>query len=572
MAMRKKLPIGIESFEEAVYQGFYFVDKTEFISTLLNNWGKVNLFTRPRRFGKSLNMSMLKAFFEIGCDKALFDGLKISSEKGLCEEYMGKFPVIFISLKGVDGLDYESAYSAIRNIIGNEALRFDFLADSALLSPEEKVLYAQLVRMDKGKTPEDNMFTMSKDILELSLRTLSMLLKKHYGRETIILIDEYDVPLDKAFQGGYYDRMVSLIRSIFGNALKTNPNLYFAVLTGCMRISKESIFTGLNNLNVLSITNARFDEYFGFTDEEVMELLEYYGLTEHYGTIKEWYDGYRFGNVSVYSPWDVIRYCDALLEDPQAPPEDYWSNTSSNSIVRRFIDKAGARTREEIESLIAGETIVKEIRQDLTYNEVDSSIENLWSVLFTTGYLTQRSRIDGKTFELAIPNREVKELFVSQIKEWFKESSTKDAPKLDRFCEAFPAGDAETIEELFNDYLWNSISVRDSAARKGKKENFYHGMLLGLLHHKENWLVKSNVESGEGYGDIIIEVPESRTGVVVELKYAESGGGMEVACVKALGQIDTKDYTAYLEADGMKNIVKIGIACFRKHCRVQLGE
>lgn len=572
MAMRKKLPIGIESFEEAVYQGFYFVDKTEFISTLLNNWGKVNLFTRPRRFGKSLNMSMLKAFFEIGCDKALFDGLKISSEKGLCEEYMGKFPVIFISLKGVDGLDYESAYSAIRNIIGNEALRFDFLADSALLSPEEKVLYAQLVRMDKGKTPEDNMFTMSKDILELSLRTLSMLLKKHYGRETIILIDEYDVPLDKAFQGGYYDRMVSLIRSIFGNALKTNPNLYFAVLTGCMRISKESIFTGLNNLNVLSITNARFDEYFGFTDEEVMELLEYYGLTEHYGTIKEWYDGYRFGNVSVYSPWDVIRYCDALLEDPQAPPEDYWSNTSSNSIVRRFIDKAGARTREEIESLIAGETIVKEIRQDLTYNEVDSSIENLWSVLFTTGYLTQRSRIDGKTFELAIPNREVKELFVSQIKEWFKESSTKDAPKLDRFCEAFPAGDAETIEELFNDYLWNSISVRDSAARKGKKENFYHGMLLGLLHHKENWLVKSNVESGEGYSDIIIEVPESRTGVVVELKYAESGGGMEVACVKALGQIDTKDYTAYLEADGMKNIVKIGIACFRKHCRVQLGE
>ena len=572
MAMRKKLPIGIESFEEAVYQGFYFVDKTEFISTLLNNWGKVNLFTRPRRFGKSLNMSMLKAFFEIGCDKALFDGLKISSEKGLCEEYMGKFPVIFISLKGVDGLDYESAYSAIRNIIGNEALRFDFLADSALLSPEEKVLYAQLVRMDKGKTPEDNMFTMSKDILELSLRTLSMLLKKHYGRETIILIDEYDVPLDKAFQGGYYDRMVSLIRSIFGNALKTNPNLYFAVLTGCMRISKESIFTGLNNLNVLSITNARFDEYFGFTDEEVMELLEYYGLTEHYGTIKEWYDGYRFGNVSVYSPWDVIRYCDALLEDPQAPPEDYWSNTSSNSIVRRFIDKAGARTREEIESLIAGETIVKEIRQDLTYNEVDSSIENLWSVLFTTGYLTQRSRIDGKTFELAIPNREVKELFVSQIKEWFKESSTKDAPKLDRFCEAFPAGDAETIEELFDDYLWNSISVRDSAARKGKKENFYHGMLLGLLHHKENWLVKSNVESGEGYSDIIIEVPESRTGVVVELKYAESGGGMEVACVKALGQIDTKDYTAYLEADGMKNIVKIGIACFRKHCRVQLGE
>ena len=515
---------------------------------------------------------MLKAFFEIGCDKALFDGLKISSEKGLCEEYMGKFPVIFISLKGVDGLDYESAYSAIRNIIGNETLRFDFLADSALLSPEEKVLYAQLVRMDKGKTPEDNMFTMSKDILELSLRTLSMLLKKHYGRETIILIDEYDVPLDKAFQGGYYDRMVSLIRSIFGNALKTNPNLYFAVLTGCMRISKESIFTGLNNLNVLSITNARFDEYFGFTDEEVMELLEYYGLTEHYGTIKEWYDGYRFGNVSVYSPWDVIRYCDALLEDPQAPPEDYWSNTSSNSIVRRFIDKAGARTREEIESLIAGETIVKEIRQDLTYNEVDSSIENLWSVLFTTGYLTQRSRIDGKTFELAIPNREVKELFVSQIKEWFKESSTKDAPKLDRFCEAFPAGDAETIEELFNDYLWNSISVRDSAARKGKKENFYHGMLLGLLHHKENWLVKSNVESGEGYSDIIIEVPESRTGVVVELKYAESGGGMEVACVKALGQIDTKDYTAYLEADGMKNIVKIGIACFRKHCRVQLGE
>lgn len=569
--MKKKLPIGVESFEKVIGDGFYYVDKTGLISNLLNNWGEVNLFTRPRRFGKSLNMSMLNAFFEIGCDKALFDGLRISSEKELCEEYMGRFPVISISLKGVDGLDYDSAYSAIRNIIGNEALRFDFLGDSALLSPEEKILYAQLIRMEKGRTSEDSMFTMSKDILELSLRTLSMLLKKHYGREAVILIDEYDVPLDKAFQGGYYDRMVPLIRNIFGNALKTNPSLHFAVLTGCMRISKESIFTGLNNLNVLSITNARFDEYFGFTEEEVMELLEYYGLTEHYGTIKEWYDGYRFGNVSVYSPWDVIRYCDALLEDPQAPPEDYWSNTSSNSIVRRFIDKAGARTREEIESLIAGETIVKEIRQDLTYNEVDSSIENLWSVLFTTGYLTQRSRIDGKTFELAIPNREVKELFISQIKEWFKESSAKDAPKLDRFCEAFPAGDAETIEELFNDYLWNSISVRDSAARKGNKENFYHGMLLGLLHHKENWLVKSNVESGEGYSDIIIEVPESRTGVVVELKFAENGG-MESACAEALEQIDTKDYAAYLEADGMKKIIKIGIACFRKHCRVQLGE
>ena len=564
MTGKKKLPIGIESFEEIRKEGFYYVDKTGVIGQLLEKWGKVNLFTRPRRFGKSLNMSMLKAFFEIGGDPALFEGLEISEKKELCEKYMGQFPVISISLKSVEGLSFTAAGDALKTVIGTEALRFSFLEESTVLSENDKKMYRQLTTVG---TSETGLFDMSMGVLTSSLKTLALLLHKHYDKQVILLIDEYDVPLDKAFQYGYYDEMVSLLRNMFGNALKTNPNLYFAVLTGCLRISKESIFTGLNNLKVLTLTDVRFDEYFGFTDTEVKGMLEYYGLSEHYGEVKEWYDGYRFGNVEVYCPWDVINYCDLLKADPNAFPQDYWSNTSGNAMVRRFIDKADTRTRDEIERLIAGDEIVKEIHQELTYNELDSSIENLWSVLFTTGYLTQRGQ-KGKKYRLTIPNNEIRELFISQIREWFRDVSRKDGETLNQFCEAFPDQNPEKIEEIFSDYLWNTISIRDTASTK--KENFYHGILLGLLGYKSNWLVKSNAESGFGYSDILVEVPKNRTGIVIELKYAEDGN-MDAACEKALQQIEDRDYAAKLKDDGMRNIIKYGIACYKKNCKVVLG-
>ena len=564
MMGKKKLPIGVDIFEKLIRQDFYYVDKTGLIADFLRNWGEVNLFTRPRRFGKSLNMSMLKAFLEIGCDKTLFDGLKISQETDLCEKYMGQFPVISISLKSVDGLTFETACTALKSVIGNEALRFSFLSDSVKLSHDEKEMYRGFAEVRKG------IFTMSDDMMPTSLQNLSALLAKHYGKPVILLIDEYDVPLDKAFQHGYYDEMVSLIRSMFGNALKTNPNLYFAVLTGCLRVSKESIFTGLNNMKVLSIADVRFDEYFGFTDDEVREMLKYYDLSEHYEAVKEWYDGYQFGNVSVYCPWDVVSYCDSLCADSDALPEDYWSNTSSNSIVRRFIDKANKQTKDEIERLIAGETIVKDIKQELTYSELDKTIDHLWSVLFTTGYLTHRGREGGKKYRLVIPNLEIRELFVTQIREWFNDIAVSDSPKLDQLCEAFPSKDAEKVENLLNDYLWNTISVRDTAVAKEKQENFYHGILLGLLSHKENWLVKSNAESGEGYSDILVEVPESRTGVVIELKYAQEGQ-LDAACAEALKQIEHKQYASALKSDGMTTIVKYGIACYKKHCKVVIA-
>ena len=565
MTGKKKLPIGIESFEEIRKEGFYYVDKTGVLEQLLEKWGKVNLFTRPRRFGKSLNMSMLKAFFEIGGNPALFEGLKISEKKELCEKYMGQFPVISISLKSVEGLSFAAACDALKTVIGIEALRFSFLEESTVLSENDKKMYRQLTTVG---TSETGLFDMPIEVLASSLKTLSALLHKHYGRQVILLIDEYDVPLDKAFQYGYYDEMVSLIRNMFGNALKTNPNLYFAVLTGCLRIAKESIFTGLNNFEVLSVLDAQYDECFGFTDAEVKDMLDYYNLSEHYAEVKEWYDGYRFGNTEVYCPWDVIRYCKSLCADPKAIPEDYWSNTSGNAMVSRFIDKADTQTRDEIERLISGEEIVKEIHQELTYNELDSSIENLWSVLFTTGYLTQRGRAGEDQYRLVIPNREIRKLFIKQIREWFRDVSRKDGETLNQFCEAFPEQNPEKIEEIFSDYLWNTISIRDTAS--SKKENFYHGILLGLLGYKSNWLVKSNAEAGIGYSDILVEVPKNRTGIVIELKYAEDGN-MDAACEKALQQIEDRDYAAKLRDDGMRNIIKYGIACYKKNCKVVLG-
>ena len=566
MAGKKKLPVGIEFFDELIEQDFYYVDKTPMIASLLQNWSKVNLFTRPRRFGKSLNMSMLKCFFEIGGDPGLFQGLKIAQERELWEKYMGQFPVIFISLKNVEGLSFDAAKASLKYTLGREAGRFPFLLESEKLTDQEKNSYRALTEI--GKNGE---FQMSDPAMEKALLTLSDLLSKHYGKKVIILIDEYDVPLDKAFQYGFYDEMVSLIRNLFGSGLKTNPDLQFAVLTGCLRIAKESIFTGLNNFKVLSVLNAQYDEYFGFTDVEVREMLEYYDLSEHYEETKEWYDGYRFGQTEVYSPWDVINYCELLRGDPSAKPENYWANTSGNAIVRRFIDKADGQTRNDIESLIAGEEIVRAIHQELTYNELDKSIDNLWSVLFTTGYLTHRGRVDGgageQAYRLVIPNREVRGLFVSQIREWFKETTREDPHMLSEFCQAFPDKDAAKIEELFGDYLWKTISIRDTAS--SRKENFYHRILLGLLAYQESWLILSNAESGIGYSDILVEVPKGRVGIVIELKYAENGR-LEEACTAALRQIAEKDYEARLRDDGMRSILSYGIACYKKNCRVLL--
>lgn len=564
--MKKKLPVGIENFREFFTEDFYYVDKTMFIKDLLQNWGKVNLFTRPRRFGKSLNISMLKYFFEIGSDTSCFDGLKIMQEKALCKEYMGKFPVISISLKSVDGLKYESALAALRTVIGNEAGRFRFLHESSELDKDDKNSYDQLILME---TKGNSKYAMSDAALIDSLRTLSQLLEKHYGRKTILLIDEYDVPLDKAFQAGYYDEMVSLIRNLLGNALKTNDSLYFAVLTGCLRISKESIFTGLNNLKVHTISDVRYDEYFGFTNSDVDELLEFYGLSSYKDMIRDWYDGYHFGDTDVYCPWDVINYCDELLADPGAEPENYWANTSGNDLIRRLLKKANQSTKSDVEQLINGETITKTIRQELTYREVEDSIDNIWSVLYSTGYLTCRRRVPGKRMKLALPNREVRELFIDLVKDWFEEITQADSGKISRFCAAFPSGDTDTIQEMLGNYLWDSISVRDTAVRRNMKENFYHGMLLGLLQSQDSWLVKSNAEAGEGYSDISIQTPD-KIGIIIELKYTDDGN-LEAACKEALEQIEEKKYAEGLKRRGMKKVIKYGIAFCGKECLVVIG-
>ena len=561
--MRRKLPIGIDGFEKIRTNDFYYADKTLFIKELLQNWGEVNLFTRPRRFGKTLNMSMLKCFFEIGGDPALFEGLKIAQEKELCEKYMGKFPVISISLKSVDGLSYEAAVTALRRAIGNEACRFGFLTESERLGQNDKELYMGLTAVKDGK------YLMTDGVLTDSLKTLSLLLEKHYGQKAILLIDEYDVPLDKAFQAGYYDEMVSLIRNLLGNALKTNDSLYFAVLTGCLRISKESIFTGLNNPKVHTISDVRYDEYFGFTNADVDELLEFYGLSAYKDTIKDWYDGYRFGDTDVYCPWDVINYCDELLADPSAEPENYWANTSGNDLIRRLLKKANQSTRNDVEQLINGGTIIKPIRQELTYREVEDSIDNIWSVLYSTGYLTCRRRVPGKKMELVLPNWEVRELFIELVKDWFEETTQADSGRISRFCEAFPSGDTDTIQKMLGDYLWDSISVRDTAVRRNMKENFYHGMLLGLLQNQDSWLVKSNAETGEGYSDISIQTPD-RVGIVIELKYADDGN-LEKACAEALGQIEEKKYAESLKRWGTKKILKYGIAFYEKECMVVMA-
>ena len=554
---RKKLPVGIEDFEKLRKEGFYYIDKTGLIRDLLNNWGEVNLFTRPRRFGKTLNMSMLKNFFEIGADKTLFDGLTISKETALCERYMGKYPVIFISLKGVDGLNFEEACGALRRIIRAEASRFRMLLSSEKIADEDKQLFLRILQ-------EKDTFDDVRD----SLRMLSSLLKQCFSEKVILLIDEYDVPLDKAFQHGYYEEMVSLIRGLFGQALKTNEFLQFAVLTGCLRVSKESIFTGLNNFKILSITDARFDEHFGFTEAEVNQLLTDYQLEEHLAETKEWYDGYRFGDTNIYCPWDVISYVDHISADPHAEPEAFWINTSGNDLVKRFIDKADKTTQNEIERLIAGEAIEKKVRLDLTYHELDSSIDNLWSVLFTTGYLTKTGRAINGVYKLVIPNREVREVFILQIQEWFRERMADDEKPMREFCRAFLKGEPERIEKRLNIILNRMISVLDAKAPDDKKENFYHGLLLGLLRSEMNWLILSNAESGDGFSDILIEPEDPDAGIVIEVKYASSVAGLEKACEEALRQIREKRYDERLRNDGRTDVLTYGIAFCRKRCKV----
>ena len=566
--MGKKLPVGIENFEEFSSEDFYYVDKTMFIKELLQNWGKVNLFTRPRRFGKSLNMSMLKSFLEIGSDPKLFNGLKIMEEKELCKKYMGKFPVISISLKSVEGLKYEAAAAALRTVIGNEAGRFRFLSESVKLDEDDKNSYSQLINV---KVDGNEKYTMTDAVLTDSLQTLSQLLARHYGQKVILLIDEYDVPLDKAFQAGYYDEMVNLIRNLFGNALKTNDSLYFAVLTGCLRISKESIFTGLNNLKVHTISDFRYDEFFGFTDADVDEMLAFYGLASYKDVIRDWYDGYRFGDTDVYCPWDVINYCDELLAAPSIPPKNYWANTSGNDLILRMLKNADQTTKDEVEELLNGGQITKRIKQELTYRDVDESIENVWSVLYATGYLTGThvEQADADIFRLWLPNGEIRKLFYELVEEWFRKVSRSDTARINRFCAAFPAGDADAIQDMLGDYLWDSISVRDTAVRRNMKENFYHGMLLGLLRSQDSWLVKSNAETGEGYSDISIQTPD-RVGMLIELKYAEDGN-LEAACGNALKQIEEKKYAEGLKRRGMKKIIKYGIAFCEKECMVLMA-
>ena len=556
-----KLPVGIDNFEKIRRNGFYYVDKTSLIEQLFSNWGEVNLFTRPRRFGKTLNMSMLKYFFEIGTDRSLFDGLHISSNEKICSEHMGKYPVIFLSLKNAEGLNFDTAKYQMVELIAREAERFPFLAKDTNLSDRDREKYRVLTAFADGH------YQMSDDVLYGSLQTFSELLYKHFNQKTVILIDEYDVPLDKAFQHGYYREMVALIRAMFGRALKTNEALAFAVLTGCLRVSKESIFTGLNNFKILSITDSRFDEQFGFTDKEVQKLLADYHLEARFSETKEWYDGYRFGNVDVYCPWDVINHIDRIKDDPNARPEAYWINTSGTDLVKRFVDKANRTTRNEIEQLIAGNAIEKTLRLDLTYDEIDNSIENLWSVLFTTGYLTQTGMTEDGAYRLVIPNREICEVFKLQIQEWFKKSIFSNTEQLTAFWKAFEEGNTDGVEMYLNRIMSNSISVFDIKTGEGKKEISYHNLLVGILTGNADWLVKSNVEAGEGFADIIVETEDPNAGIIVELKYTKNYDEMEQACKAALDQINDRRYQEYLLNDGRKDITLYGIAFCKKRCK-----
>lgn len=541
----KRLPIGIEDFEKIRQEDYYYVDKTGMIGDIIRNGAEATLFTRPRRFGKSLNMSMLEQFFSL------------NGKPELCQKYMGQYPVISLSLKGINAVSYETAFKIAVRGINESAAMVDYLEQSERLTKSDKESYRELLKRD-----------MDEAEFYVSLRELSRLLAKHFDKKVIILIDEYDVPLAKAYENGYYDQMIFTMRNFLEQALKTNRNLQFAVLTGCMRISRESIFTGLNNFQVLSISDVGFDEYFGFTDNEVRQLLCYYRQEQSYGSIREWYDGYRFGNVDVYCPWDVLNHCQKLLADPSVQPQNYWINTSSNDVVRRFIEMSDSgMTRQEIEALIAGEEIEKEICQELTYQDMYANIENIWSVLFMTGYLTYHGKPENNRFCLAIPNLEIRNIFTTQIMDYFRKNVQADGKTLKSFCDALEQGDDETVEEILQQYLKKTISIRDTFVQKQMKENFYHGILLGILGIKERWAVSSNRESGDGYSDIVVETENSEKGMILELKYAQDGN-LEQACRKALAQTTEVHYAEILEDQGINEILCYGIAFYKKRCMV----
>ena len=564
MANTLKLPVGIDDFRKLRESNFYYVDKTRLIEQLLLNWSEVTLFTRPRRFGKTLNMSMLKSFFEIGTDKTLFDGLYISGNKELCDDYMGKYPVIFLSFKGVEGLEFASAKRMLCTIIDREIGRHYYLKTSDALTDEDRTLFTKMLH---GQ--DDN--------IEDSIRMLSQLLYKHYGQKVVILIDEYDVPLDKAFQNGYYKEMVSIIRGLFGQALKTNEFLQFAVLTGCLRVSKESIFTGLNNFEINSIVDIDHDEQFGFTDDEVMKLLLDYDRSERYPDAKEWYDGYHFGNADIYCPWDVINFAKKLVSDPSARPSAFWINSSGNDMVKRFVDKADQTTRDEIEKLVAGGFVEKQLRLDLTYDEIDNTIDNLWSVLFTTGYLTKIGEVkvpdsESYAYKLVIPNKEVREVFILQIQEWFKAVVANDDDTMKLLSRAILDKDEKQIARQLNIVMSRMISILDTKAPDAMKENFYHGLLLGLLRGSNpDWLIKSNRESGDGFSDILIEPEDPDAGIVIEVKYAKDMKELDAVCEAAMAQIKNKRYDEALRDEGRCDILAYGIAFCRKRCKV-VGE
>ena len=558
---KKKLPLGIENFEDLIRNDFYYIDKTGLIRDILKQPAKVTLFTRPRRFGKSLNMSMLEKFFSPESDKHIFDGLVITQEKELCEKHMGRYPLISVSLKGINAPSYDTAFKMLVMMINEAAEKVQYLRNSERLSEAEKGFFEELLSRNMDEATAFG-----------SLRLLSRLLYKHHGQPVIVLIDEYDVPLAKAFSNGYYEQMVFLIRNLFEQVLKTNDSLHFAILTGCMRISKESIFTGLNNLSVRSVTDLRYDEYFGFTDAEVQELLNYYGFSNCYDAIKEWYDGYQFGNTDVYCPWDVMNYCDTLLDELNAQPENYWVNTSSNDAVRKFIEECdNGTTKREIERLIAGETIEKEIYQELTYQDMYTSIDHIWSVLFTTGYLTQKGKIEGNRYKLAIPNLEIRSIYTSQIMTLFQENVKKDGQLLTQFCDALNQGNTSEVENCLNRYLRKTISIRDTFVKKQLKENFYHGILVGILGLKDYWGITSNRETGDGYSDIVVETENSQKGIILEVKYAHDGN-LEAASQKAVKQIEKTNYAQELQDEGIDTILKYGIAFYKKRCKVELKK
>lgn len=560
--MAKKIPIGIDDFKKIRESVFYYVDKTKLIENLINNCGKVNIFTRPRRFGKSLNMSMLKCFFEIGTDTSLFNDLYISNNIKLCEKHLGKYPVISLTLKNIDGLNFNEALNGFVEIIGHEAERFDFLLDSDRLSPSDKERYGSLIAINNGK------YSMDKRMLVTSLESLSYLLYKHYNQRVIILIDEYETPLYNAFNSGYYDEMVSLIMSMYANALKGNEALEFAVLTGCLSLPQKIIYGGFNNFRYLSILDSRFNDSFGFTENEVKDLLTYYNYEEYFPETKQRYDGYRFGDIDIYCPWDVISYVDLLNISSNKTPKSFWINTSSNDLVKRFIYMADKTTRDDIERLVAGEVIEKEVHLELTYDEIDNSIDNLWSVLFTTGYLTQVGVNDNGYYKLKIPNEEIRTVYKKQIREWFNTTIQEDSNSLNKLWDDFKDSNCEGIENYLNKTLDNTISIFDTKSHNGKKEYAYHMFLTGILSTNRNWIVKSNLESGDGLADLIIETDNYNNGIVIEIKHSLTYDDMNNSCLEALNQIKDKRYDTYLRNEGRNDILIYGIAFCKKRCKV----